>query len=288
MSDARDVSETAEAVRILDKQIQSQERYSTHGKYFEPFWSSLGPEDQPQSACPAFLAVNFVDWSVNGSTPPLRFQIDKREGYGSSRSSSHLLRSILQHFYRLEDTADREKGQVFNKYKPWKADRDLDLRVRRWYGHYPTSLSVDELWMLVIDDKHIVTFSSNQSWKSRSPPLQLAARISDVSFRATRNEYFTTNDRQVYTTLNHSIVCLAGAVGMLHRSFLTDSVLPLSERFAGYLGHLVRVILLSHVICALTTTAIPNLPCAQYKIGHRSYAGSGRTKHYSTDDAKTT
>ena len=39
---------------------------------------------------------------------------DPREGYQSSKSSSHLLRSILQHFYRLEDTSDREPMQVSN------------------------------------------------------------------------------------------------------------------------------------------------------------------------------
>lgn len=186
------------------------------------------------------LAVPYLDWSVKGQPPPLRFQIDKREGYSSGLSSSHLLRSLLQHFYRLEDTVEREKGQVFSKHQPWKTDRDLDLRVRRWYGHYPTSLNVDELWILVIDPEHIVTFSSNQSWKSRWPPLQLASRIADVSFRATRNDFFTTNERQTYTALTHSIVCLSGAVGMLHRSFWADAVLPLSERYASYLGHLVR------------------------------------------------
>lgn len=58
------------------------------------------------------LSVPFLDWSVEGDPPPLRFQIDPREGYQSSRSSSHMIRSILQHFYRLEDTSDREPMQV--------------------------------------------------------------------------------------------------------------------------------------------------------------------------------
>lgn len=201
-----------------------------------------------------------------GPKPLLRFQVDKREGYSSSRSASHLLRSVLQHFYRLEDTVEREKDQVFNKHKPWKTDRDLDLRVRRWFGHYPTSLDVDELWILVIDSQHIVSFSSNQSWKSRWPPLQLASRIADVSFRATRNEHFTASSHQSYTTVAHTVVCLSGAVGMLHRSFWADSILPLSERFAGYLGRLVSCI--SHAMISvfgLTISAISTSSCTQYK-----------------------
>jgi hypothetical protein len=59
------------------------------------------------------LSVPFLDWTVEGQPPPLRFQVDPREGYQSSKSSSHMLRSILQHFYRLEDTSDRESQQVY-------------------------------------------------------------------------------------------------------------------------------------------------------------------------------
>ena len=68
--------------------------------------------------------------------------------------------SLLQHKYRLEDTADREKMQVYSRHQPWREDRDMDLKVRRFYGHYPTGLNVDELWILVIDEMHIVCYST--------------------------------------------------------------------------------------------------------------------------------
>lgn len=184
------------------------------------------------------IAVPFLDWTINGSKPPLRFQVDRREGFHSARSSSHLLRSVLQHFYRLEDTVDREAGQVFAKHKPWSTNRELDLKVRQWYGHYPSALNVDELWILAIDAEHIVTLSSNQTWKSRWPPLQLTSRISDIAFRGIRNAYFATNSDQEYTSVIHAISCLSGAVGMMHRSFWPDLVLPCTDRYAGYLSHL--------------------------------------------------
>lgn len=110
-----------------------------------------------------------------------------------------MLRSILQHFYRLEDTTDRESQQMFARHKPWLTDRNLDLKVRRWYGHHPTSLNVDELWILVVDARHAVTFSSNQSWKSHWPPLQLSARIAEISFHVIRSAYINTAREQDYT-----------------------------------------------------------------------------------------
>ena len=127
---------------------------------------------------------------------------------------------------------------MFTKHKPWLTDRSLDLKVRRWYGHYPTSLNVDELWVLVIDSRHIVTFSSNQSWKSRWPPLQLSSRILEVSFRGIRNSFLNTNAEQDYTSHTHVITALSGALGLLHRSFWTDITLCLTDRYASYLGHL--------------------------------------------------
>lgn len=187
------------------------------------------------------LSIPFLDWTVSGPTPPLRFQVDPRENYQSSRHSAHLLRSILQHFYRLEDTDDREKAQVFSKHRPWASDRDLDLKVRRWYGYYPSALNVDELWVLVIDARHVVTFSSNQSWKARWPPLQLSARIAEVSFRGIRNSLLTSGNQCDYTAYTHVTACLNGAVGLLHRSFWRDITLCLTDRYAGYLGHLVGI-----------------------------------------------
>jgi Mg2+ and Co2+ transporter CorA len=236
---SKDPSRVVSAFHQLEHCINQQERFSKHGRYFAPFSQRL-VEDyaDDQENVPLLLSVPFLDWTVEGEPPPLRFQVDPREGYQSSRSSSHLLRSILQHFYRLEDTSDREPQQVFTKHKPWTTDRSLDLKVRRWYGHYPTSLNVDELWVLAVDARHIVTFSSNQSWKSRWPPLQLSARIMEISFRGIRNAYINTKDGQDYTSSIHVIVALSGALGMLHRSFWTDIILCLSDRYASYLGHL--------------------------------------------------
>lgn len=227
------------ALNQLEHCINQQERFSKHGRYFAPFFEHLGESfsEEDEEDGPMLLSVPFLDWTVE-EPPPLRFQVDPREGYQSSRSSSHLLRSILQHFYRLEDTSDRESQQVFTKHKPWQTDRDLDLKVRRWYGHYPTSLNVDELWILVVDARHVVTFSSNQSWKSRWPPLQLSARIMEISFRGIRNAYMNTSNEQDYTSSTHVIATLSGALGMLHRSFWTDITLCLSDRYASYLGHL--------------------------------------------------
>ncbi|PVH99548.1 hypothetical protein DM02DRAFT_642928 [Periconia macrospinosa] len=217
------------ALHRLEHCVHQQERFSKHGRYFAPFFEYLsnGDGDIKKEDGPMLLSVPFLDWSVEGTPPPLRFQIDPREGYQSSKSSSHLLRSILQHFYRLEDTTDRESQQVFTRHKPWQTDRNLDLKVRRWYGHYPKSLNVDELWILVVDSRHIVTFSSNQSWKSRWPPLQLSARIMEVSFRGIRNNFLNSATEQDYTSTTHVITTLSGALGMLHRN-----------RFASYLGQL--------------------------------------------------
>ncbi|KAK5164777.1 uncharacterized protein LTR77_009441 [Saxophila tyrrhenica] len=237
---SEDLTTISSNLQVLNNTLQQQTRFSKHGKCFAPFSQPLQPgngKDAP-STYPMLLSVPFLDWSILGEKPPLRFQIDKREGFQSARTASHLLRSVLQHFFRLEDTADREAFQVFAKHKPWSTNRELDLKVRQWYGHYPSALNVDELWVLVIDPEHIVTFSSNQTWKSRWPPLQLVSRISDVSFRNIRNAFFSSEEKQEYTSLTHAVACLSGAVGMLHRNFWPDMVLPCTDRYAGYLGHL--------------------------------------------------
>jgi hypothetical protein len=232
-------SATLSAFRQLDHCIYQNERFSKHGRYFAPFFETLGVDAEQDADMPLLISVPFLDWSTSGEPPPLRFQVDPREGYQSSRASSHQIRTILQHFYRLEDTSDREHQQVFAKSKPWQTDRDLDLKVRRWYGHYPECLNVDELWILVIDSRHIVTFASNQTWKSYWPPLQLAARIAEVSFRGIRNTLFMSEEDYDYTAYTHAIACLSGAVGILHRNFWTDITLCLTDRYAGHLSHLV-------------------------------------------------
>lgn len=99
-------------------------------------------------------------------------------------------------------------------------------------------LNVDELWILVIDERHIVTFASNQSWKSRWPPLQVSWRIAEVSFRGIRNTLLLGEDEPEYTAHTHVIACLSGTIGLLHRAFWTDITLCLTDRFAGHLGHL--------------------------------------------------
>ena len=230
-------------MRHLEQVIYQNERFSKHGRYFSPFFESLAHSPEPDEYSetgqhPLLVCLPFVDWTVVGETPPLRFQIDPREGFQSSRTSVHLIRSLLQHFYRLEDTHDREQSQVFANHRPWTADTNLDLKVRRWYGHYPESLNVDELWILVVDAQHIITFASNQSWKSRWPPLQLASRIAEVSFRSVRNDFFTLSNSD-YTAYHHLVTCLNGAVGLLHRSFWPDMPLCIADRYAGYLEHVV-------------------------------------------------
>ncbi|KAK3074334.1 hypothetical protein LTR53_003324 [Teratosphaeriaceae sp. CCFEE 6253] len=230
----------SDSIRALDHTISGNTRFSKHGKHFTPFFQSLrgGNNSHEGGNYPLLVSVPFLDWTILGSTPPLRFQLDPREGYQSSKASSHPHRSVLQYFYRLEDTADREKEQVFAKHKPWTTNRELDLKVRQWYGHYPTGLNVDELWILVIDAQHIVTFSSNQTWKSRWPALQLSSRIAEVSFRGLRNAFFSSDSQQEYDAMTHLVVSLSGAVGMMHRNSWPDMVLPLTDRYAGHLSHL--------------------------------------------------
>ncbi|WPH01487.1 Hypothetical protein R9X50_00433300 [Acrodontium crateriforme] len=238
---SNDLTTISDSMRILDHVVQRQTRFSKHGKYFAPFCQTLQPPSShgsDESIYPMLISVPFLDWTVLGPTPPLRFQVDRREGFQSSRSSSHLMRSVLQYFYRLEDTLDREKSQVFAKHKPWSSNRELDLKVRQWYGHYPSALNVDELWILAVDAQHIVTFSSNQTWKSRSPPLQLTSRISDLSFRGIRNTFYTSDRTSEYTAMTHVVASLSGAVGMMHRNFWPDLVLCLTDRYAGHLSQL--------------------------------------------------
>lgn len=118
---SEDVSVLSECFHKLDATVQQQTRFSKHGKYFTPFSQCLRPKSTGTEAdmYPMAMAVPFLDWSILGSKPPLRFQVDRREGFRSARSSVHLLRSLLQYFYRLEDTLDRESSQVFAKHKPW-------------------------------------------------------------------------------------------------------------------------------------------------------------------------
>ena len=234
-----DLTKISKSLQVLEDAIQQHVRFSKHGKYFTPFSQKLaGTRADENNAYPMLISIPFLDWSIQGEKPPLRFQVDRREGYNSARSAAHMLRTVLQHFYRLEDTSDREGSQVFARHKPWSTNREMDLKVRQWYGHYPTALNVDELWVLMVDAEHIVTFSSNQTWKSRWPPLQLTSRISDISFRGLRNAFFRSEYGHEYTSTTHAIASISGAVGMMHRNFWPDLVLPAVDRYAGHLGHL--------------------------------------------------
>jgi Mg2+ and Co2+ transporter CorA len=237
-----DTKIVSKCMHLLDNAVQQKQRFSKHGKHFVPFVTLLTPLSHggSGSSYPMLISTPWLDWSINGQTPPLRFQIDRKEGYTSSRSSCHPIRSLLAYYFRLEDTREREVSQVFSRNKPWQGDREIDLRIRQWYGHYPSALNVDELWLLAIDAEHIVTFSSNQTWKARWPPLQLTSRISDVAFRDVRNMFHRShqNDTQEYTAMTHVITALSGAMGMMHRSFWQDLPLCLTDRFAGHLGHL--------------------------------------------------
>lgn len=238
-NDSKNVSD---CIQMLHIAVQQSQRFSKHGHYFVPFVAPMATQvpanDSP--AYPMLISTPWLDWSINGQTPPLRFQIDRREGYYSSRTGCHPLRSILAHYFRLEDTRERERSQVFTKHKPWVTNREIDLKIRQWYGHYPSALNVDEIWILAVDAQHVVTFSANQTWKSRWPPLQLTSRISDVAFRDMRNILYRSRSHndQEYTAMDHVITCLAGAVGMMHRSFWQDLSLCLTDRYAGHLGHL--------------------------------------------------
>jgi hypothetical protein len=171
-----DTKTVSECMHLLDNAVQQKQRFSKHGKHFVPFVAPLTPRSQSGGAGPSYpmlISTPWLDWSVNGQTPPLRFQIDRKEGYTSSRSSCHPMRSLLAYYFRLEDTREREVSQVFSRNKPWQGDREIDLKIRQWYGHYPSALNVDELWLLAIDTEHIVTFSSNQTWKARWPRVSV-------------------------------------------------------------------------------------------------------------------
>lgn len=238
----KDSNAVSESMQLLEIAIQQKQRFSKHGKHFVPFLAPLTSQYQSKTgpSYPMLMSTPWLDWSINGQTPPLRFQVDRKEGYHSSRSACHPLRSLLAYYFRLEDTRERDRSQVFTKHKPWTTNREIDLKIRQWYGHYPTSLNVDELWLLAVDPEHIVTFSSNQTWKARWPPLQLTSRISDVAFRDIRNMFYRSQEHktQEYTAMTHIITSLSGAMGMMHRSFWQDLPLCVTDRYAGHLGHL--------------------------------------------------
>ena len=94
--------EKIEELRRLGSAIRSNERWSKHGRFFSPLFSHLGERKHPNNEgsggnklhqkTPFLMSIPFLDWTLYpGPTPPLRFQIDEREGYASSRSNAHPL-----------------------------------------------------------------------------------------------------------------------------------------------------------------------------------------------------
>ena len=84
-------------LRKLNSCIRSHERWSKHGRFFTPFVNPIQADDkEDRDQCHSLLlSVPFLDWTVHpGPTPPLRFQIDEREAYASSRSAAHPLREF--------------------------------------------------------------------------------------------------------------------------------------------------------------------------------------------------
>lgn len=224
--------------RVLRECLQQSERFSKHGKYFSPFHKTLDADQG--SAYPLLVSVPFIDWTVYpGPPPPPRFQVDPFSNYVTAKSLAyHPIRSLLQYYYRLEDTADRDKVQVYNRHRPWVNDRNFELKAQYWYKYFPTGLCVDELWVLVLDERHIISFSNNQSWKPVRNLHQLPHRVSEVAFRGLRNNFHLSNRSNTYDAGTHLVAILSGSVGLLHWSFWADIMLCLTDRYSGYLGHL--------------------------------------------------
>lgn len=87
-----------EHLHLLNSSTRSNERWSKHGRSFSPFLQPLSSKDKGSHfdlSQSFLLSIPFLDWTIYpGPTPPLRFQVDEREGYASSRSSAHPLRTL--------------------------------------------------------------------------------------------------------------------------------------------------------------------------------------------------
>ncbi|KZM28144.1 uncharacterized protein EKO05_0005827 [Ascochyta rabiei] len=80
---SKEPQKIAAALHQLEHCVNQQERFSKHGRYFAPFFQRLTgsyDEDSSDNGGPMLLSVPFLDWTVEGETPPLRFQVDPREG----------------------------------------------------------------------------------------------------------------------------------------------------------------------------------------------------------------
>lgn len=68
------------ALQQLEHSINQNERFSKHGRFFAPFFQILSDETsttETDDDQPMMLSVPFLDWTVEGQPPPLRFQIGK-------------------------------------------------------------------------------------------------------------------------------------------------------------------------------------------------------------------
>ncbi|KAM0248964.1 hypothetical protein ACHAP5_003173 [Fusarium lateritium] len=106
-----------------------------------------------------------------------------------SRSTAHTPMTLDQYYYpTLTDTDSRDKDQVLSKYlelKALKADRppttstipsstDQTVKVR------PISiLKVDQIWMWIVDEKTIITASTEAEYRNGNPKASLLQTVLD-------------------------------------------------------------------------------------------------------------
>ena len=90
---ADDTDVTVGKLRSINSLVRSNERWSKHGRFFSPFAHPLGSTVGSSTNASLLLSIPFLDWTVYpGPPPPLRFQVDPRETFATSRSTNHPLR----------------------------------------------------------------------------------------------------------------------------------------------------------------------------------------------------
>ncbi|KAI9813630.1 MAG: hypothetical protein M1827_003701 [Pycnora praestabilis] len=81
-----DLRSAVRSVRQIDQCIAQNERFSKHGKYFYPFFHTLGLEHDSgkRSLTPLLMSLPFLDLTINPGPPPApRFQIDPQIAFQS-------------------------------------------------------------------------------------------------------------------------------------------------------------------------------------------------------------
>jgi len=74
----QDPAENVAALHSLEHYINQNERFSKHGRFFSPFVEILSTDygdKRDLDDRPLLLSVPYLDWTVEGQPPPLRFQI---------------------------------------------------------------------------------------------------------------------------------------------------------------------------------------------------------------------